>query len=92
LKSVKDSNGMLILKLVMTLPFRNTLKWFSINGSSCCCGHENGRVSRWSFSWKCWFDLRVWVKPSLAFQLQDDYLDAFVTRNFGKRVGGDNWE
>jgi geranylgeranyl pyrophosphate synthase len=25
-KSVKDSNGMLILKLVMTLPFRNTSK------------------------------------------------------------------
>jgi geranylgeranyl diphosphate synthase type II len=25
----------------------------------------------------------------LAFQLQDDYLDALVTWNFGKRVGGD---
>jgi geranylgeranyl diphosphate synthase type II len=25
----------------------------------------------------------------LAFQLQDDYLDAFGNPNFGKRVGGD---
>jgi hypothetical protein len=59
---VKDSNGMLILKLVMTLPFRNTSKWFSIKRQFLLRPWK-WRVSRWSFSWKCWFDLRVWVKP-----------------------------
>jgi geranylgeranyl diphosphate synthase type II len=44
---------------------------------SCCCGHENGSDSREASVENADLIYEFGLNLGLAFQLQDDYLDAF---------------
>jgi hypothetical protein len=69
---------------VMTLPFQNTLKWFSIKRQFLLL-----RPWKWALVAEASVEnadliYEFGLNLGLAFQLQDDYLDAFVTLKLWK--------
>jgi geranylgeranyl diphosphate synthase type II len=54
------------------------------NGSSCCCSHENGALVAEASVENADLIYEFGLNLGLAFQLQDDYLDAFVTLKLWK--------